>query len=215
MKRFFRLLGNEIATGMVLLAPLVGTIYLIVWLVRTLDGIFPDAWRPIVLGTPLPGVGIVLAFLLATIFGIAAHNYIGQRLVGALDRLFSKMPLFGGTYGLIKQIFENVFSKDGNSFHRAVLVEYPSPGSYAIAFVTSDAPSPILSKAGRELISVFVPTTPNPTSGFYLLVERDRTRELEMSVADAFKLVLSMGIAKEPEFLTTTAKLRMPGPGAN
>lgn len=215
MKSFFRLLRTEIATGLVLLAPTIGTIWLIVWVVRTLDGFFPDAWRPMVLGRPLPGVGIVIALLLATLFGVLAHNFIGQRLVGFFDALFGKLPVFGGTYGLIKQVTESVFSKSGHSFQRALLVEFSSPGSYAIGFLTSELPAPIMGKDGSELISVFVPTTPNPTSGFYLLVERSRTRDLEMSVADAFKLVLSMGIAKEPEFLTTTAKMRMPPPGRN
>ncbi len=210
-----RLLRNEIATGLVLLAPVVGTAYLIVWLIRTLDGFFPDAWRPDVFGRPLPGVGILIALILATVFGMLAHNFVGQWLVTFFDSVFGKMPLFGGTYGLLKQVTESVFSKTGQSFQRAVLVEFPTPGSYAIGFLTSELPMPFTGKSGAELISVFVPTTPNPTSGFYLLVERNRTRDLEMSIADAFKLVLSMGIAKEPDFLTTTAKLRMPPPGQN
>lgn len=215
MKSLLRLLRNELATGLVLLAPILGTGYLIVWIVRTLDGFFPDAWRPTVFGGPLPGVGILIALLLATLFGILAHNFVGKWLVNFLDQVFGKMPIFGGTYGLLKQVTESVFSKGGHSFERALLVEYPSAGSYAIGFLTSEHPLPVVSKDGEELLSVFVPTTPNPTSGFYLLVERGRTRDLAMSVADAFKLVLSMGIAKEPEFLTTTAKLRMPPPGRN
>ena len=117
------------------------------------------------------------------------------------------MPLFGGTYGLIKQVFESVFAQGADSFNRAVLIEYPRPGVFAIAFVTSSV-VPVRGVGGEELVSVFLPTTPNPTSGCYLLVEKKLVRELDMPVQQAFKLVITMGIAKEPELLTTTAKLQ-------
>jgi uncharacterized membrane protein len=127
--------------------------------------------------------------------------------VAFVDRSFQRVPLFGGTYGLIKQVFESVFAQGADSFNRAVLVEYPRPGIFAIAFVTASH-VPVLSSDGKELVSVFVPTTPNPTSGFYLLVEKKLVRDLDMPVQQAFKLVITMGIAKEPELLTTTAKLQ-------
>jgi uncharacterized membrane protein len=205
-KRFRKLLKNELITGMVLLAPIGGTIWLVYALVSGVDALFPDEFRPRVLGHPLPGMGVVTVFFLALAVGLFAHNFVGSRMVGLFDRVFTKMPLFGGTYGLIKQVFESVFSQGAESFKRAVLVEYPRPGVYAIAFVTSTN-IPITSTAGNELISVFVPTTPNPTSGFYLLVDKSLVRELDMPVQQAFKLVITMGVAKEPDLLTTTAKL--------
>ena len=206
LKRFGKLLKTELITGMVLLAPVGGTLYLVYALVSGVDSLFPHALRPKVMGYPLPGLGIITVFLVALGMGLLAHNFIGQRMVGLFDRVFSKVPLFGSTYGLIKQVFESVFAQGAESFKRAVLVEYPRPGIYAIAFVSSTN-VPILSKDGGELISVFIPTTPNPTSGFYLLVEKSLVRDLDMPVQAAFKLVVTMGVAKEPDLITTTAKL--------
>ncbi len=208
VKRLLHLLRNELITGAVLLAPIVGTLWLVFWVVRSIDGLFPNELRPRVFGFPLPGVGIVAVLVLAFAVGVFAHNFIGRRLVDWVDRAFQRVPLFGGTYGLIKQVFESVFSQGAESFQKAVLVEYPRPGSWAIAFVTSSAVAPgVPVPPGTDLVSVFVPTTPNPTSGFYLMVDRSIVHELDMPVADAFKLVVTMGIAKEPELLTTTAKL--------
>jgi uncharacterized membrane protein len=206
LRKFGRLLKGELITGMVLLAPVGGTIYLVYLLVSAIDGLYPDALRPRIHGYPVPGLGVVTVFLLALGVGIFAHNFFGQRLVGLFDKVFQKVPLFGGTYGLIKQVFESVFAQGAESFNRAVLIEYPRPGIYAIAFVTA-TDVPIRSSEGHELVSVFVPTTPNPTSGFYLLVDKSLTRELDMPVQAAFKLVITMGVAKEPDLLTTTAKL--------
>lgn len=207
MKRLGSLLKNELITGMVLLAPVGGTLYLFYLLVSGAEHLFPDELRPKLFGYPLPGLGVVSVLVLALIVGLFAHNIIGRRLVGLFDRALQRVPLFGGTYGLIKQVFESVFAQGAESFNRAVLIEYPRPGVFAIAFVTSND-VPVRGTDGRELVSVFVPTTPNPTSGFYLLVEKSLVRELDMPVQAAFKLVITMGIAKEPELLTTTAKLQ-------
>lgn len=207
VRRFGGLLKNELITGMVLLAPIVGTAYLVYLIVSGVDRLFPDVYRPKLFGYPMPGLGVLSVLALALLVGIFAHNFIGRRLVAFFDRTFQRVPLFGGTYGLIKQVFESVFAQGADSFNRAVLIEYPRQGIFSIAFVTASH-VPVLSKDGQELVSVFVPTTPNPTSGFYLLVERKLVRELDMPVQQAFKLVITMGIAKEPELLTTTAKLQ-------
>src|SRR5438046_2432817 len=128
LRKLGRLLKGEMITGMVLLAPIGGTIYLVYLLAGALDGLFPDALRPRVFGHPLPGLGVVSVLLLALVVGVLAHYLFGARLVGMFERLFTKMPVFGGTYGLIKQVFESVFAADADSFKRAVLVEYPRPG---------------------------------------------------------------------------------------
>jgi uncharacterized membrane protein len=209
MRRLGNLLKNELVTGLVLLAPVAGTAYLVYLIVAGVDSLFPDSLRPNVpIIGPLPGMGVLAVLVLALLVGLFAHNVIGRRLVGLFDRLFSSVPLFGGTYGLIKQVFESVFSQGADSFKRAVLVEYPRPGIYAIAFLTATHGPPILSSSGQELVHVFIPTTPNPTSGFYLLVEKSLVRELDMPVQQAFKLVITMGIAKEPDLITTTARMR-------
>jgi uncharacterized membrane protein len=207
VKRFGGLLKNELVTGLVLLAPVAGTAYLVYLIVSGVDGLFPDELRPKLFGHPLPGLGVLSVLVLALLVGIFAHNFIGRRLVAFFDRGLQRVPLFGGTYGLIKQVFESVFAQGAESFARAVLIEYPRQGVFAIAFVTS-TDVPVRGAGGEELVSVFVPTTPNPTSGFYLLVEKKLVRELDMPVQQAFKLVITMGIAKEPELLTTTAKLQ-------
>ena len=207
LRRFGGLLKNELITGMVLLAPIAGTLYLVYLIVSGIDRLFPDELRPKLAGHPLPGLGVLSVLVLALVVGIFAHNFIGRRLVAFFDRSFQRVPLFGGTYGLIKQVFESVFAQGADSFNRAVLVEYPRPGIFAIAFVTASH-VPVLSRDGQELVSVFIPTTPNPTSGFYLLVEKGLVRDLDMPVQQAFKLVITMGIAKDPELITTTAKLQ-------
>jgi len=207
VKRFGGLLKNELVTGLVLLAPVAGTAYLVYLIVSGVDGLFPDELRPKLFGHPLPGLGVLSVLVLALLVGIFAHNFIGRRLVAFFDRGLQRVPLFGGTYGLIKQVFESVFAQGAESFARAVLIEYPRQGVFAIAFVTS-TDVPVRGAGGEELVSVFVPTTPNPTSGFYLLVEKKLVRELDMPVQQAFKLVITMGIAKEPDLITTTAKMR-------
>lgn len=206
MRRLSSLLKNELVTGLLLLAPAFGTAYLIYWLVTAVDGLFPNVWRPSVWGVPLPGLGLVSVFVLALSVGIVAQK--GRRLTKLVDRLLHNIPIFGSTYGLLKQVLEAVFSSGGKSFKRAVLVEFPLAGSWAIGFVTQPKASDTFSgAAGQSLLSVFVPTTPNPTSGFYLLVEKGRVRELDMPVDQAFKVMLTMGIAEsDPEALTTTAK---------
>jgi uncharacterized membrane protein len=211
MRRFATLLKRELITGLVLLAPVLGTVYLVYLVVAGVDGLIPDEIRPVipVLNRPLPGLGVLAVLVLALLVGLFAHNVIGRRLVSLFDKVFSSVPLFGGTYGLIKQVFESVFAQGADSFKRAVLVEYPRPGIYAIAFVTSTYGPAIQSSSGKELVHVFIPTTPNPTSGFYLLVEKQLVRELDMSVQQAFKLVITMGIAKDPDLITTTAKMRI------
>ena len=207
MKSVLNLLKNELITGMVLLAPVLGTLYLIYFIVRSIDDLFPDMWRPEIRRHPLPGLGIVSVICIALLVGIFAHNVVGRRMMTLFDSVVSRLPLFGGTYGLIKQVFESVFSQGADSFQKAVLVEYPHPGSHAIGFVTSTRGPKILSKDGKPLVQLYVPTTPNPTSGFYLLVEKELVRELDMPVDQAFKLVITMGIAREPEMMTSSAKV--------
>lgn len=213
MKRLFSLLKTELITGLLLMAPVAGAAWLAWWIITAVDGLFPNTLRPTVGGMPFPGLGILAVLTLALLLGLFAHNFVGRRLVGTLDAVAQRIPLVGTTYGLIKQVLEAVFSTGGNSFRRAVLVQYPTAGSWAIGFVTQEEGlSRIAGTLGTELVSVYVPTTPNPTSGFYLLVERTALRELEIPVEQAFKLVMTMGIANaEPiESLTTTSRWSRP-----
>lgn len=211
MSRFLSLLKNELLTGLLLMAPVGGAAWLVYSLITAVDGLFPNTLRPRVWGVPLPGLGLIGVVVLALLVGLAAHNFVGRRLVALFDNVVHRIPLFGTTYGLIKQVLEAVFSTGSGSFNRAVLVEYPTQGSWAIGFVTQALVTGKLQEAaGGDILSVYVPTTPNPTSGFYLLVERRRVRDLDMTVEQAFKLVLTMGIADAEGQLATTAKWTRP-----
>jgi len=206
MARLTTLLKRELLTGLLLVAPVGGALWIVWWIVAAVDGLFPNMWRPTIRGWPVPGLGLVSVVVLALGVGLLAHNYAGQRIVKWFDDIVHRIPLFGSTYGLIKQVLEAVFSSGGGSFKRAVLVEYPVPGSWAIAFVAQPfVTGKLRDAAGSEIVAVYVPTTPNPTSGFYLLVERERVRELDLPVDQAFKLILTMGIA-DAEALATTGK---------
>lgn len=210
MSRFFSLLKKELLTGLLLVAPIAGAAWIAYWLATSLDNLFPASLRPNIDGVPIPGMGVLAVLVLALVVGLAAHNLVGQRMVEWFDDVVHRIPLFGTTYGLIKQVLEAVFSTDGSSFSRAVLVEYPVAGSWAIAFVTQNQVAGKLVQAARaDILSVYVPTTPNPTSGFYLLVERAKVRELDLTVEQAFKLILTMGIA-DSDALATTAKWTRP-----
>lgn len=208
MKRTLTLLQKRLVTGLLLLAPLVGAGWLVYWLVTSVDGLFPVALRPHVGGRPVPGLGLLAVVVLAFLVGLFTHNFIGRRLLAGFDALAQKIPVFGTTYGLLKQVLESVFSSGGGSFKSAVLVEYPTPGSWAIAFVAQPLVVGKLQEATSAVVmAVYVPTTPNPTSGFFLLVDRARVRPLDMTVEQAFKALLTMGIADAPgEVLATTAK---------
>ena len=138
----------------------------------------------------------VLAFALAVILisfiGLLARYYIGKRLLEWLDTVMMNVPLLNKVYGAIKQLNE-AFSGNKNSFKTVVLVEFPSPGSYAVGFITSETQGEVQQKAGKNLISVFIPTTPNPTSGFLILVPEEKVTKLDMSVADGIKYIVSLG----------------------
>jgi uncharacterized membrane protein len=216
MKRLFSLLKNELVTGLLLMAPVAGAAWLAYWLVTTVDGLFPNTLRPTIEGVPIPGLGLLTVLVVGLVVGLLARNFVGRQLVAFIDNVAHRIPLVGTTYGLIKQVLEAVFSTGGGSFQRAVLVQYPAAGSWAIAFVTAESPvGRVADAVGPDVISVYVPTTPNPTSGFYLLVERSATRALDMPVEQAFKLILTMGIA-DAESLATTARWSRPpnAPGA-
>lgn len=200
MRRALSLIKNELLTGLLLLAPIVGTGYLIMKLASAVDSLLPDELRPMIAGRPLPGLGILFVFALALSVGAFAHHLAGQGLVQRLVKIFDgalqKLPLVGSTYGLMKQVIEAVFSSGSGSFSRAVLVEFPQPGSWVIGFVTQAHVTGKLQDAiHADALAVYVPTTPNPTSGFLIVVEPTHVRELAMNVQQAFKLLLTMGVA--------------------
>lgn len=206
---FFSRLRNYFLTGLVVAAPITITAFLIMWFVDFVDAWFtpmiPAQYRPEqFLDVTIPGVGVILAVVLLTLLGALTANLFGRTLVSYGERLVGRMPLVRNIYGALKQIFETVLSQSQHSFREVALIEYPRRGVYSIAFVTTGAKGEIQERADEEMVSVFLPTTPNPTSGFLLFVPRRDVITLDMSVEDAAKMVISAGLVA-PEFDMETA----------
>ena len=198
-------------TGLVVAAPVTITVVLVMWFVDFVDAWFtpmiPDRYQPErYLDFTVPGLGLIIAVVLLTILGALTANLLGRTLVNYGERLVGRMPLVRNIYSALKQIFETVLSQSQQSFREVALIEYPRRGVYSIAFVTTAAKGEVQARADEEMVSVFLPTTPNPTSGFLLFVPRRDVITLEMSVEDAAKLVISAGLVA-PEFDMETSKL--------
>lgn len=194
-------------TGLLIWVPIAITLWVLNFIVSTMDlslSLLPANWQPVaVFGRHLPGLGAVLTVLVVFVTGVLAANFLGQRLVRIWEMLLSRIPIVSTIYSSVKQVSDTLLSPQGNAFRKAVLVEYPRRGSWTIAFLTG-APADEVRRelalcssgvpAAAEMVSVYVPTTPNPTSGFFLMVRKDETVELDMSVDEALKYVVSMGV---------------------
>ena len=199
--RRFAGLRASFLTGIVVIAPVALTIWLVLSMVAWVDGfvlpLVPKTFRPEnYIGINLRGVGVII-FLLFTIFvGWIAKGIIGRSLIVFAESLVNRMPVVRSIYSGIKQIAETVFAPSERSFETACLVEYPRKGIWAIGFVSTEAKGEILRRAPTSgtMMSIFLPTTPNPTSGFLLFVPREDVIELDMSVEEAAKLVISAGL---------------------
>ena len=156
-------------------------------------------------------LALAFAGVLITAVGVLAQYYLGKRLIEWLDALMMAVPLLNKFYGAVKQVNE-AFAGDRNSFKTVVLVEFPSPGSYSVGFITCESQTGALQTVGQELVSVFIPTTPNPTSGFLVLVPEDKVKRLDMSVADGLKFIVSLG-AIVPELGGAGEGARLAPPG--
>jgi uncharacterized membrane protein len=147
------------------------------------------------LGVNIPGLGLLLSLLVVLATGLLAANIIGQRLVQVWEGALARIPVVKSIYNSVKQVSDTLLSSSGQAFRTAVLVEYPRRGSWTIAFVTGVPGGDVANHLRGEYVSVYVPTTPNPTSGFFLMMRRDDVIELDMSVDAALKYVVSMGVA--------------------
>ncbi|MGD1935079.1 MAG: DUF502 domain-containing protein, partial [Candidatus Phaeomarinobacter sp.] len=187
------------------------TVVLVMWFVDFVDAWFtpmiPDRYRPEqYLDFTVPGLGLIIAVVLLTILGALTANLFGRTLVSYGERLVGRMPLVRNIYGALKQIFETVLSQSQQSFREVALIEYPRRGVYSIAFVTTAAKGEVQARADEEMVSVFLPTTPYPSSGFLRFVPRRDVITLEMSVEDAAKMVISAGLVA-PAFDVEASKL--------
>jgi len=201
--RFLKTLKDRVRgyffAGLLIILPLGITVYVITAILKVMDrvlDILPPRLHPqTYIPFPVPGLGLILSLLVVILTGMVAKNYMGRRVVDFGEHLLSKIPLVRPVYGAIKQITKGVFGEPHGAFKRAVVVEFPRQGTYALGFVTGTAAAEIEGDAPKNLVSIFIPTTPNPTSGFYLMVPEEETIPLSMSVEDAFKLLISVGIA--------------------
>ncbi|WP_019590715.1 MULTISPECIES: DUF502 domain-containing protein [unclassified Thioalkalivibrio] len=191
-------LRRYVIAGLLVWLPLVVTGYIIKLLVDLLDYsllILPEEWRPEAwLGFDLPGAGVVIAVAIVLLTGMIVANILGRRLVQLGEAVVRRIPLVSTIYGAVKQVTETVFSDGGDSFRKVVLVEYPRSDAWSVAFLTGTGTRETRERTGEDMLTVFVPTAPNPTSGFVLLVPREDVIELEMSVEDGLKFVMSLGV---------------------
>ena len=192
------MLKKYLITGLLIWVPLAFTLWVLDLIVSSMDRtllLLPPPWRPQSwLGFPLPGSGLLLSALVLLLTGMAAANIMGQRLVQWWEGLLSRIPIVRSIYSSVKQVSDTLLSPDGNSFRRAVLVEFPQRGQWAIAFVVGAPGERVAAQLGADSVVVYVPTAPNPTSGYTLIVRPDEVRELDMSVDEALKFVISLGV---------------------
>lgn len=184
--------------GLLIVVPLGVTLFVITAILRLMDRvlvIIPPRFHPhTYLPLKVPGLGLIFAIFLVILAGILVKNYIGRRVVDLGEYLLSTIPLVRPVYAGVKQLVHGMFGETQDAFKRVVLIEYPRKGAYTLAFVTGLTSGEIQEKTPKKVINVFVPTTPNPTSGFYLMVPVDEAIPLSMTVEDAFKLLISGGM---------------------
>ena len=185
-------------TGLLVIVPGMITLWVLQWIVGLLDQtllILPEAWHPDrLLGIHIPGFGIVLTLGILLLVGAAASNFAGRKLVQWGDALISRIPVVRSIYSSVKQVSDTVFSESGNAFRTAVLVQWPRDGVWTVAFVTGQPSGEVAGYLRDEFVSVYVPTTPNPTSGYFVLMRRSDCIELDMSIDAALKYIVSMGV---------------------
>lgn len=204
--KFWRKLKNYFLTGVIVVAPVAITAYmsyhLVVWINEVTSRLIPQQWR---IGDfvpyAVPGLGLILLIVILIFIGMFTTGWAGKFFVRLWEKIIRKMPVVSSFYSLMKQIFETFLSQKSRSFSEVVLVQYPRAGLWTIAFVSKDeTQGEIADKTGQDLMSVYVPTTPNPTSGFLIFVPQNDVIKLDMSVEDGIKYVLSCGIVT-PETL--------------
>lgn len=191
-------------TGLLILVPLAITLWVLNLIVSTMDQsllLLPAQWRPeAVFGFAIPGLGTILTLVIIFLTGLATRNFIGKRVVLVWEAVLRRIPVFNTIYSSVKQVSDTLFSSSGNAFRKALLVQYPRQGSWTIAFMTGVPGGDVRNHLTGDYVSVYVPTTPNPTSGFFLMVPRADTIELDMSVDEALKYIVSMGVVTPEHF---------------
>lgn len=198
LKRYF-------ITGLLVWIPLVITIWVLSMIVSTLDYsiiLLPPALRPEnLLGFDIPGAGAAVTLLLIFITGVLATNFLGQRLVIWWERMVARIPVVNSIYNTIKQLSDTLLGPGGNAFRTPLLIEYPRKGIWTLAFLTGKPGGDLINHLGEDCVNVYIPTTPVPTSGFFLMMPAKDVVELDMSVDEALKYIISGGVVSSPSKL--------------
>jgi uncharacterized membrane protein len=204
---------KHLLTGLLIWIPLAITLWVLHLIVSTMDlslALLPANWQQRFYFPP--GLGLILTLLVLWATGVFASNLLGSRVIGFWEGMLRRIPVVNSIYGGVKQVSDTLLKPGGQAFRKALLVQYPRPGSWTVAFQTGAPAGEIKRHLGGDFVSVYVPTTPNPTSGFFLMMPRTEVIELSISVDDALKYVISMGVAlPRPESRIETAVSRPPG----
>ena len=195
-------LRRYLIAGLLVWLPIVVTVLILKFLIDVVDRtllLLPAMLQPeALIGFRIPGLGFLLSGVVLLVTGIVVTNLLGSSMVKVWESLLARIPVVRAIYSASKQLTETLFSGSGKSFRKVVMVRYPHPGTWTLAFLTGDGMAEANRKTGRDLVNIFVPTTPNPTSGFFLMVPREDMLELDMPVDVGIKLILSAG-AVSPE----------------
>jgi uncharacterized membrane protein len=185
-------------TGLLVLVPLVITLWVLSGLIGLMDRsllLLPASWRPLAqIGYDIPGIGALLTLLIVFVTGVVATNFFGRQIILFWEALLARVPVVKSIYYSVKQVSDTLFSDSGNAFRKALLVQFPHPGSWTIAFMTGYPGGDVVNHLQGDFISVYVPTTPNPTGGYFLMIAKEDVIELDMSVDEALKYIISMGV---------------------
>jgi len=190
-------LRNYFISGLLFWVPLALTVIVIKFFLELINNLVPKKYLPEAifnLDTTIPGSGIILILIVILITGVLVTNILGRKLVALWEKVLNKIPGFRNVYNVLKKVSDTVFNTSTESFRKAFLIQYPSKGIWVIAFQSGDYRGEAESIIGEEIMNLFVPTTPNPTSGFFVMMAKKDAFELDMSVEEAFKLVISAGV---------------------
>jgi uncharacterized membrane protein len=191
-------LRKWLVSGLLVIVPVAITVWVLEWIISTLDKtllILPGGWHPDkLIGFHIPGFGVLLAFAILLVVGAVASNFFGRKLVHWWNALLHRIPVVRSIYSGVKQVSDTLFSETGNAFRKAVLVQWPREGVWTIAFVTGVPGGDTANHLTGDYQSVYVPTTPNPTGGYFVMLRKSECIELKMSVDEALKYIVSMGV---------------------
>ena len=191
-------LRKWLVAGLLAIVPVAVTIAVLRWIVNTLDAtllILPDRWQPDrLIGVHIPGFGVLLTLAILLIVGALVSNFFGHKIVEWGDHLVTRIPVVRSIYSSVKQVSDTLFSPSGNAFRTAVLVQWPRADMWTIGFVTGAPGGDAANYLAGDYVSVYVPTTPNPTGGYFVMLRKSDCIELKMSVDEALKYVISMGV---------------------